>query len=51
MALSEHDGELLVDNSSYEWLVEKLIYLTITRPNLTYAVQLLSQFMDKSWQP
>ncbi|KAL6209903.1 hypothetical protein ACLB2K_020842 [Fragaria x ananassa] len=29
----------------YQCLVGKLIYLTITRPDLTYAVSLVSQFM------
>ncbi|XP_004292511.1 PREDICTED: uncharacterized mitochondrial protein AtMg00810-like [Fragaria vesca subsp. vesca] len=38
-------GENLTDVCSYQRLVGKLIYLTITRPDLTYAVSLVSQFL------
>lgn len=38
-------GELLTHVSYYQRLVGKLIYLTITRPDITYAVSLVSQFM------
>ncbi|CAL9000181.1 unnamed protein product [Prunus brigantina] len=40
-------GELLKDPSRYHRLVGKLIYLTITRPEITYAVNTLSQFMQE----
>ncbi|KAL6142291.1 hypothetical protein ACLB2K_060574 [Fragaria x ananassa] len=39
------EGELLTDVCSYQCLVGKVIYLTITRPDFTYAVSLVSQFM------
>lgn len=39
------------DPSSYQRLVGKPIYLTITQPNLAYAVHVLSQFMDKPRVP
>ena len=46
----EHAGSssdsLLSDISAYQRLVERLIYLTITRPDLSYVVQSLSQFMN-----
>jgi hypothetical protein len=39
------DGELLSDATLYRQLVGSLIYLTVTRPDLAYAVHLVSQFM------
>lgn len=38
-------GELLHDIRSYQRLVGRLLYLTITCPNIAYAVSLVSQFM------
>jgi len=39
-------GSPLIDAGRYRRLVGRLIYLTITRPNLCYAVHILSQFMQ-----
>ena len=39
-------GRLLKDATKYHRLVGRLIYLTITRPELTYVVRILSQFMQ-----
>ncbi|KAI3750087.1 hypothetical protein L2E82_20712 [Cichorium intybus] len=41
---SEND-ELLLNITEFQKLIGKLIYLTITRPDIAYVVQTLSQFM------
>ncbi|XP_019198184.1 PREDICTED: uncharacterized protein LOC109192009 [Ipomoea nil] len=43
---SRDTDEKLEDISQYRRLVGKLLYLTITRPDISYATQQLSQFLD-----
>ncbi|XP_047260570.1 uncharacterized mitochondrial protein AtMg00240-like, partial [Capsicum annuum] len=41
------DNELISDISSYQRLAGKLMYVTITRPDINFSVQTLSQFMQQ----
>ena len=41
------EGELLSGPTIYRRLVGSLVYSTITRPDISYAVNLMSQFMTK----
>ena len=43
--LSAQVGDVLEDVTMYTKIVGSLIYLTITRPDLSYTVGLESQFM------
>ena len=43
-------GSILKDPAPYRRLVGRLIYLTITRPKLSYCVHILAQFMQQSKQ-
>ncbi|KDP44591.1 hypothetical protein JCGZ_22173 [Jatropha curcas] len=38
---------LIADPTEYRQLIGKLLYLTITRPDISYTVHVLAQFMDK----
>jgi len=44
-------GDLLKDPSQYRRLVGRLIYLTITRPDIMYSIYMLSWFMHAPCKP
>lgn len=51
LKFSKIDGDILEDPSSYHRMIGRLIYFTITRSNLAYSVQIISQYIDKRRHP
>lgn len=47
LKLQFYDDDLLLDASVYRRLVGRLLYLTISQPDITFAVHKLSQFISK----
>ena len=45
LKLSKYEGKELKDPGIYRRLIGRLLYLTITRPNITFVVNKLNQFM------
>lgn len=48
---NDTDGTPLYDISQYRRLIGRLMYLTVSRPDITYAVNRLSQFMANPRTP
>jgi len=51
LKLSSELGELLLDPEAYGRIIGRLLYLTITRPDISLAVQHLSQFLQHPHVP
>lgn len=51
MKLNQEDEELHPDASRYRRLIGRLLYLTITRPDLAYSVNKLSQYVSEPRAP
>ena len=49
--LNSHDGESLSDATLYRQLVGSLIYLTVTHPDISYAIHVVNQFMAAPISP
>lgn len=50
-SLHEIEDDLLPDPHTYQRLVGRLIYLTLTRPDIAFAVSMVSQFMHAPHVP
>ena len=51
LKLSKSDGEVLKDAGQYRRLIGKLMYLTLSRPDIIYDVHRLSQFLTQPRVP
>jgi len=49
--LSVDEGDLVEDTTMYICIVGSLIHMAITRPDLSYAVGVVSQFMQTLRKP
>ncbi|KAK9675865.1 hypothetical protein RND81_11G036900 [Saponaria officinalis] len=49
--LSVDEGELLLEPEVYRRLIGRMLYLNLTRPDLSYVVQHLSQFLSAPREP
>ena len=48
--LKKSDDDVLDDPSTYRKLIGRLLYLTISRPNIVFVVKTISQFLVKPYK-
>ena len=46
LRLFKYEGKPLADLTQFRRLIGRLLYLTLTRPDITYVVHRLSQFLS-----
>lgn len=46
--LSKNDERKCVDETLYKQIIGSLMYLTATRPDISFAVSFISRFMEKT---
>ena len=46
LRLFKYEGKPLADLAQFRRLIGRLLYLTLTRPDITYVVHRLSQFLS-----
>jgi len=51
LKLTPDDGELLKDPVKYKRLVGRMIYLTVTWPDIAFSVRTPSQYIQDPWKP
>lgn len=51
LRISKDDGKVLSDLTQYKRLIGRLMYLTLSRPDITYSVHRLSQYLAKPREP
>lgn len=51
LRLKPNEGKLLYDPTRYRCLVGRLIYLTVTRPDISFAVHMLNRYRHEPHQP